>query len=90
MTVVTLNEPSGSVGIRPKPAGLLRGEAAASADAVLPLVLTLTRRATLVERARRDFRYRLLLTAWRSVHLELSLGLLAALLIHVVVVFYNR
>jgi len=70
--------------------GLLRGEAALVPDAVLPLVLALTRRATLVERARRDFRYRLLLTAWRSVHLVLSLGLLAALTIHVVVVFYNR
>ena len=68
---------------------LLQGETALSPDAVQPLVLALTRRATLVERARRDFRYRLLLTAWRSVHLVLSLGLLAALVIHVVVVFYN-
>jgi|HubBroStandDraft_1064217.scaffolds.fasta_scaffold00038_33 hypothetical protein len=69
--------------------GLLRGEAALPPDVVLPLVLALTRRATLVERARRDFRYRLLLTGWRSVHLVLSIGLLVALVVHVVVVFYD-
>jgi len=70
--------------------GTLLGEAALPPDAVLPLVLALTQRATLIERARRDFRYRLLLTAWRSVHLVLSIGLLVALISHVVIVFYYR
>ena len=70
--------------------GLLLGEAALPPDAMLPLVLALTERATLIERARRDYRYRLLLTAWRTAHLALSIGLLAALTVHVVVVFYYR
>jgi hypothetical protein len=70
--------------------GTLRGEAALPPDTVLALVLALTQRAALIERARRDFRYRLLLTAWRPVHLALSIGLLVALIMHVVIVFYNR
>jgi len=55
---------------------------------VMPLVQALTNRALAVARLRRDQRYRILMQIWRVVHLPLTIGLLAALGIHVLAVFY--
>lgn len=55
---------------------------------VLPLVQALTQRATLVERARRDYRYRVMMKVWRAFHVPLTIGLLMTLAIHVFSVFY--
>jgi hypothetical protein len=57
--------------------------------AVLPLVQGLTQRLTLIERLYRDRQLRLLMLQWRAVHVPLTVALLAALLIHIVVVFYD-
>lgn len=56
---------------------------------VLPLVQSLTQRLTLVERLYRDQLYRTLLLQWRAVHVPLTVGLVVALVIHIVVVFYD-
>lgn len=55
---------------------------------VMPLVQALTNRALAVARLRRDQRYRILMQIWRAVHLPLTIGLLVALGIHVLAVFY--
>jgi hypothetical protein len=55
---------------------------------VMPLVQALTNRAQAVARLRRDQRYRVLMLIWRVVHLPLTIGLLVALGIHVLAVFY--
>jgi hypothetical protein len=57
--------------------------------AVLPLVQSLTQRLTLIERLYRDRQLRLLMLQWRAVHVPLTVALLVALLIHIVVVFYD-
>ena len=55
---------------------------------VMPLVQALTNRTLAVARLRRDQRYRILMQIWRVIHLPLTIGLLAALAIHVLAVFY--
>ncbi|MDB5363847.1 MAG: hypothetical protein JWO51_5144 [Rhodospirillales bacterium] len=55
---------------------------------VMPLVQALTNRALAVARLRRDQRYRVLMQIWRVIHLPLTVGLLVALGIHVLAVFY--
>jgi hypothetical protein len=57
---------------------------------VLPLVQNLTKRATIVVKMRRDWRYRAQLLLWRAVHVPLTIALLVALTIHVIAVFYYR
>jgi hypothetical protein len=56
---------------------------------VLPLVQSLQQRLSLVERLNRDQLYRTLLLQWRAVHVPLTVGLVVALTIHVIVVFYD-
>ncbi len=56
---------------------------------VLPLVQSLTQRLTLMERLYRDQLYRTLLLQWRAVHVPLTVGLVVALVIHIIVVFYD-
>ncbi len=63
-------------------------EGASPAD-VLGLVQALTRRVALLDTLNRDRRYRALMLLWRAVHVPLTIGLLAALFIHVFAVFYN-
>lgn len=63
--------------------------AGATPAAVLPLVQSLTQRVTLIERLYRDRQLRLLMLQWRAVHVPLTVALLVALLIHIVVVFYD-
>ena len=57
---------------------------------VLPLVQSLTKRATMLVKIRRDRRYRALLLLWRAVHVPLTIALVLALTIHVFAVFYYR
>jgi hypothetical protein len=52
------------------------------------LISAMTRKGALVDRVRRHLRYRALLEAWLYAHVPLSFALLAALVAHVVSVFY--
>jgi hypothetical protein len=52
--------------------------------------LLLQEKARLLVRARRDIRYKALLDIWLYFHVPLSFALLAALLAHIVAVFYLR
>jgi hypothetical protein len=66
------------------------GDKPLSAGQVVPLVQLLTRRAALFNQCRRDYRYRVLLTFWRAIHLPVTFALLVALVTHVFVVLYYR
>ena len=48
----------------------------------------MTRKSALIDRVRRHLRYRALLEVWLYGHVPLSFALLAALIAHVVSVFY--
>lgn len=52
------------------------------------LVAALSRKAALLQRARRDLRYKALMDVWLHVHVPLTFALLAALIAHIVSVFY--
>jgi len=52
------------------------------------LMLAVTRKSALLDRARRDLRLHALLQAWLYVHVPLSFALLAALIAHIVAVLY--
>lgn len=52
------------------------------------LLTEMTRKRALIDRVRRDLRYHTLLQMWLYFHVPLSFGLLAALIAHVVSVFY--
>lgn len=52
------------------------------------LVSEMTRLVSMTDRARLEFRYRVLLKGWLMLHVPMSLALLAALTAHVVSVFY--
>jgi hypothetical protein len=52
------------------------------------LLTDMTRKKTLIDQVRRDIRYRALLELWLYFHVPLSFALLAALIAHVVSVFY--
>jgi hypothetical protein len=52
------------------------------------LVAALSRKAALLRRARRDLRFKALMEVWLHLHVPLSFALLAALIAHVVSVFY--
>jgi len=48
----------------------------------------MTRKSTLIDRVRRDLRYRAVMEIWLYAHVPLSFALLAAVIAHVVSVFY--
>jgi hypothetical protein len=52
------------------------------------LIAEMTRKAALTDRVRRDLRFRRLLQVWLYLHVPLSFALLAALIAHVISVFY--
>jgi hypothetical protein len=60
----------------------------ATAERAANLLVVLRRKQELLQRARRDIRYKTLLDLWLYTHVPLSFALLAALLAHVVSVFY--
>jgi two-component sensor histidine kinase len=67
---------------------LLRGRDVTPAE-VLPLLQSLTQHLTLVERLTSDQRYRRMLLLWRAIHVPMTVALVAALAVHVLVVFYD-
>jgi len=58
------------------------------AESARRLVSLLARQSQLLEQARREIRYRALLDVWLYLHIPLTIGLIAALAAHVVVVFF--
>jgi hypothetical protein len=52
------------------------------------LLSEMTRKRTLTDRVRRDLRFRALMRIWLFVHVPLSFALLAALIAHIISVFY--
>lgn len=52
------------------------------------LLSAMTRKSMLIDRVRRDLRYRALMELWLYAHVPLSFALLAALIAHVISVFY--
>ena len=46
------------------------------------------RKAALLERARRDMHQKAMLEIWRSLHIPFTFGLLAALIAHIISVFF--
>lgn len=60
---------------------------AEDADEVGRLLVALAKKGELLARARRDVSYKALMDVWLFLHVPLSFGLLAALLIHIVSVF---
>lgn len=61
---------------------------ATQAEAARHLLILLGKKVELVERARRDVRYKALMDIWLYFHVPLSFGLLAALAAHIVSVFF--
>ena len=57
-------------------------------DDLTPVISLLERKVVLMERARRHIRYRALLELWLYVHVPVTFALLAALIAHIVSVFY--
>jgi len=60
----------------------------ATSERAANLLVTLRRKQELLQRARRDIRYKTLLDLWLYTHVPLSFALLAALIAHVVSVFF--
>jgi hypothetical protein len=60
----------------------------ATSERAANLLVALRRKQELLQRARRDIRYKALLDLWLYTHVPLSFALLAALLAHVISVFY--
>jgi hypothetical protein len=67
---------------------LATGTAPELEPAMSQIRLLLEEKAQLLARARRDIRYKAMMDMWLYVHVPLSFALLAALLAHVVAVFY--
>jgi hypothetical protein len=48
----------------------------------------MTRKSMLIDRIRRDLRFRALMRVWLVLHVPLSFALLAAVIAHIISVFY--
>ena len=57
-------------------------------SAVSQLLVVLARKSAAVARSRRDLRHHALMDVWRVLHVPLAIGTVAAVLVHVFVVFY--
>jgi hypothetical protein len=57
-------------------------------EAARRLLALLNKKAVMVERARRDVQYKALMDIWLYIHVPLSIGLLAALVAHILSVFF--
>jgi hypothetical protein len=67
---------------------LAKGEQTASGRDAEQLLALLTRKAELVRRARRDVQIKALMDIWLYIHVPLSVALIAALIAHIVAVFF--
>ena len=67
---------------------LAKGDQAATGRDAEQLLALLTRKAELVRRARRDVQIKALMDIWLYVHVPLSVALIAALIAHIVAVFF--
>ena len=67
---------------------LARTAPPAMSERVAALVVALGRKQELLQRARRDIRLKALMDLWLFIHVPLSFALLAALLAHVIAVFF--
>jgi hypothetical protein len=67
---------------------LARGLPPELAERGSALLVTLGRKQELLNRARRDIRYKALMDLWLYVHVPMSFGLLAALTAHIISVFF--
>jgi hypothetical protein len=67
---------------------LARDAPPAMSERAAALVVALGRKQEIVQRARRDLRIKALMDLWLSFHVPLSFALLAALIAHVVAVFF--
>jgi hypothetical protein len=63
---------------------------AADQDRAKDLELLLRRKVALLAVVRRDVRYRALLDVWLWLHVPLAVATLAAVAVHIFVVFYYR
>ena len=64
------------------------GKTGGARDSVGRVIALLERKQALLERARRHIRYKTLLQLWLYVHVPITFALLAALVVHIVSVFY--
>jgi hypothetical protein len=68
--------------------GLAENAPPAMRERAAALVVALRRKQELLQRARKDIRFKALLDLWLYVHVPLSFALLAALTAHIIAVFY--
>lgn len=66
----------------------LKARRKSGGDDLGPILSVLERKGVLLERARRHVRYRALLELWLYIHVPITFALLAALIAHIVSVFY--
>ncbi len=64
------------------------GQTGGARDSLGRVIALLERKQALLERARRHIRYKTLLELWLYVHVPITFALLAALVVHIVSVFY--
>ena len=64
------------------------GKTGGARDSLGRVVALLERKQALLERARRHIRYKTLLELWLYVHVPITFALLAALIVHIISVFY--
>jgi hypothetical protein len=66
----------------------LKGRRVAGGDELGPVISLLERKGVMLERARRHIQFRALLELWLYIHVPVTFALLAALIAHIVSVFY--
>ena len=68
--------------------GMAGNVGAADVKIVNQLVSRLTRKSELLDRARRDVRFRAMMRIWLYIHVPITFALIAALITHIISVFF--